>query len=308
MNAKDTFLSRITGIENALSLPPLMAGGTIGSPAYENARMLRNGLAVISFTTLEDFFKKRMGEFIAGLGTLGVHFNQLPKPIQEASTLRAISSVLTIAKRKKKKQEDWLGFIQSEATKIASSGQTHPFGLSEYSMGYDKSNIDVTDIPTFLKILCVEGGWTAIHQLTIKAGATVLSPETVFRTAAGRRHAAAHNPSANSLWQDIKDFLKDSKSIAFAFDSLCNRSYTYVQNHNSDFLNGTTKTKHSDISVRQLRLENNRWKEFPPNAARAYRSHPDFQTGYSAAYSRSRQHGQYLVQLENIGELKNWSF
>ena len=88
--AKDVFLNRLSDFKNALSSNDLISRTLVDRGHNEKARMLRNGMAIIGYTILEDFIKRRLGEIFKDIGNSGISFNALPPKIKEASDRKSV--------------------------------------------------------------------------------------------------------------------------------------------------------------------------------------------------------------------------
>ena len=135
--AKDTFLVRLSNFENALSSDDLLSRALTDRLHNEKARMLRNGMAIVGYTILEDFIKKRIGEILKDIGRTGINFSALPIKLKEAAVVSALKGVQTRADNLKRASEDHITFIQEE-TGYISSTKSPVFELSEYTFGWDK--------------------------------------------------------------------------------------------------------------------------------------------------------------------------
>jgi hypothetical protein len=299
-SAQQTFLQRIATFKKTLDSDFLRDDGITPSLHNEKARLLRNGIAIIGFTILEDFIKDRTGEVLERVGSPGVLFNALSQELQEAITSKALKSIAERASNLKRSNEDWLSFIQSETTHIASTAGI-PFSVSRYSLGWDKSNLAKKDITDFMSILNVAGGWQSVLQMTTKANSTLLSPENVFYNAAQRRHKAAHNPAANSLFTDLADFSKDVKTLAFAYDSLISQGLKHILATNLQVAANATS-----INVRFLVKNDDKWKEYNANSTIALRSDRNYNRILARVRERARRRNEIVVVKQHSGEIHNW--
>ena len=142
--AKQNFINRISSFERIVS-PTNPVDSVLISRALteiehnEKVKMLRNGMAIIAFTILEDFIKKRIGEILKAVGTTPVSFSSLPPRIREAATVSALKGIQNRADTLRRNAEDHITFIQNE-THFISSTKDAVFEFSEFSLGWDKSN------------------------------------------------------------------------------------------------------------------------------------------------------------------------
>jgi hypothetical protein len=297
--ARKNFLDRIAVLRRTLDSDFLKDNGVAHNTHNEKARILRNGISIIAFSILEDFIKDRTGEILENISTSSLQFNLLSPNLQQATTLGALRSITEKANNLKRSNEDWLSFIQNETKHIASSS-SFPYSISKFSLGWDKSNLSKDDLTHFIKLFNIEGGWNTIQQITVKANITITSPENVFSNAALRRHKAAHNPDANSLFSDIEDFSQDVKSLSFAYDVLITKGLQNIilQNPNSISSN--------NINIRFLIKENGFWKEFNSISNKAIRSDTNYNRLLAKVRIRARRRNEVIVIKKDLREIHNW--
>ncbi len=310
-SAKENFILRI-GTFNSIVHPDIPEDIKLNSKALtetlhnEKVRMLRNGMSIIGFTILEDFIKRRIGEILKIIGTTGCTFNSLPEKLKEDVTFYALKGINSRAETLKRNSEDYITFIQNE-TGFISSTKNSVYELSEYSIGWDKSNLNSKDISDILGTLNVEGGWNSIQRLSSIINCSILNPDQVFKNFAMNRHKAAHNTDADSLLTDLESFIEQSKIIAFCFDSLICKSLSYIRSNNINFLSLTLKTKPLDIKIRYLNQVAGKWKEFANNNfARAFRTNIDYSLILNEAKLRAEtNHEILLIKYEN-NSIRDW--
>jgi hypothetical protein len=310
-SAKINFITRVDTFSNIIH-PNLPNDISLTSRALtevlhnEKVRMLRNGMAIIGFTILEDFIKRRVGEVLKAIGLTGCNFNSLPEKLKEVVTFYALKGINSRAETLKRNSEDFITFIQNE-TGFISSTKSSVYELSEYSIGWDKSNLNSADIKEILGTLNVDGGWTSIQQLSSIINCSILNPDQAFKNFAMNRHKAAHNTDADSLLTDLENFINQSKIIAFCFDSLIDKSLSYIRLNNTNFLNLTLKTRPRDIKIRYLLEQNGQWKEYVNNNfSRAYRTNSDYNTILVDAKLRAQSHHEVLLIKYANNSIKDW--
>lgn len=311
--AKEDFISRLNTFKSII-YPETTVDINLNSKALheilynDKVRMLRNGMSIIGFTILEDFIKRRTGEVLKSIGspTSLCSFNNLPIKIKEVVTFNALKGISSRADMLRRNSEDHISFVQDETTFISST-KTATFELSAYSIGWEKSNINDSDIKDILSIFNVDGGWTAIKNLSTSFNCSVIDPSNSFKNFATNRHKAAHNTNTDSAMGDLMSFENQSKIIALCFDSLLSKSLSYIVSNNTHFLNLSIKTKHTDIKYRTLRFTNNKWKEFTQNnPSRAFRTNSDYLTILNEAKIRSQTNKEVLIIKNEDNTIKDW--
>ncbi|MDX5584131.1 MAG: HEPN domain-containing protein [Aureibaculum sp.] len=308
--AKNNFISRLNYFEEIVS-PENISDTLLMSRAFtetihnEKVRMLRNGMAVIGFSILEDFIKNRMGEVLKEIGGCGVDFEHLPEKLRVASTVGALKGIQNRSELLKRNSEDYISFIQNEASCISNTHDS-PFELSKYSIGWDKSNLSSNDMKDFLHTFKVAGGWDTIQSISSAININLTSPNEIFSNAAARRHKAAHSIDADSLLTDLQEHVSQSKVIAFAFDVLISKSLSHIKNTNSGFLHGAVKTEFRDLSFRFLLEETNKWKEYKGNSNRAYRVSDTKEGLLVDAKLRAHNSDEILVIKSRNNQIVDW--
>jgi hypothetical protein len=297
--ARKTFFDRLAVLTRTLDSEYLRDVGVTTSIHNEKARILRNGISIIAFTILEDFIKQRTGEVLKSVSSASITFNSLSPKFQEATTIDAIKSIQAKVNNMKNAQENWLDFIQKEAGKIASTAN-FPFDVSEFSLGWEKSNLSKDDIPRFMKIFNIEKGWATIQLVTAKANSTLPSPESVFTSAAQRRHKSAHDPTANSLYIDLENFSKDIKSLLFAYDILISKGIHHIITKNPEQVSA------DKINIRFLIRYNGKWGEFSGNTARPIRLDNNYNRLLAKVRERATRRNEAVVIKRNSGEIYKW--
>lgn len=303
--AKEIFLNRLSTLETALTSHDLISKSLTERSHNEKARLLRNGLAIIEFNILEDFIKKRLGEILKEIGRYTISFDRLPAKLKEACVVGALKGIQERSVNLKRDSEDYILFLQTETGFVAST-KNSVFELSEYSLGWDKSNINHDDIPNFLKTFNINSGWDAIKSISIMIGVTLADPKFIFLNAQQRRHKAAHNPEADSLLSDLKDFVLQSKVIALSFDLLLSKSLKYIKDCNEEFLTERIKTEANHIKFRYIVKVHHLWKEYKSLSNRAYRTNDNYEILFNEAKIRAQNASEVLLVKTDSNEVKNW--
>jgi len=307
--SKYDFLVRTNNLSSTLvDLPTssvLTSKAPLSDPHNVKAKMLRNGLAITSFVILEDFLKNRLGEITENIKNRSIAFSSFYDDLKAASTIDALDSISYRANNLKRSGEDWITFIQQETKRIASSSGIR-YKLSKYSIGWNKANVATEDIPKWLRIYRIKGGWNTIQKITRKAEVTLVSPETIFRSAVSRRHSAAHDPSSESLLPDLIQFTKDSKAIALAFDILITKSLDEINKPNLQLIAGNKKIDESDINFRFILKSGRYWKEYKDTTKRALKRSYDLKEAIKEAKKRSKLKDEIILIKNEANSIIDW--
>ena len=248
-DARANFFDRIAALGNALNHESIVAGPPAEIVENARARITRNGLAVIGFTIVEDFFRARAQEVLARIGRSGVGFDRLPSGLRRMSTIRAMKAAMFQLNIKDAQRDD-IAYVQDKARSVAST-LSSSFEISELSFGYESSNISDSMISEFLEALQVEKPWENIGQVAARAGVGTLSQrhKAAFVELSDRRHRAAHDPRADLQPGELQSGLIDTIGLAIGFDALLSVVGQRFHRQDKDFLSKNTKVGYKDVPM-----------------------------------------------------------
>lgn len=257
--ARAQFLNRITSLTNSLSIDAVTSRALTEPLHNDVARMLRNGLAVVGFAALEDFLKSRTSEILSEVGRTSIPFQDLPERLQHATTFDAVAALsyqLSLLRQK----ADRVVYVQEHAQKIASTA-TAAYELSPHSLGFGQANLQDQVIKDVLKCFLIDDPWGEMTKLASRLGLAALPLDETYRSAAIRRHRAAHVAHADTPQADLVQFVKEAMAIAIGFDALLSRAITRMKAHDRRYLDGSTKVEASSIAIRSVKPHGAKWRE-----------------------------------------------
>ena len=266
--ARNSFVTRINTLAVCLSNSALTSIEPSEVDHNNSARILRNGLAVVAFSTLEDFLRSRLGEVLSRIGESGLPFDRLPAGLQEVTTIGAVKALAYQGDLRKTNGEDFMSFLQTECSLTASTA-TSAYRLSRYSMGWERPNLGDAEIRKILKAFKVKGGWDNFDSLSRRVGLGSLPTIEAYRQALKRRNLAAHAASADTELAHLKDFLPIAFGVAIAFDSLVSHCLRRILDHETQYLRDDTRVNESDIKFRFIDDHGRVWKERKEGTTRA---------------------------------------
>ena len=217
MSAKDSLLATLAALKDCLNDQAVIDKAPIDVAHNLRASMLRQGLAVLTFSTVETFIRERTGEILKTLTNKRLTFSDLSPTLQKATTLGALEGVRF--RLKFQPQQDKINWLMTALAPI-SSATTNIRYLSEHSFGYAASNLDETDIRDILKAFGIDMPWIQMTQLTSRLGMALLDCESEFQALKKRRHSSAHALTANVLHADLFNSVRSALAICLAFDLL----------------------------------------------------------------------------------------
>ena len=120
--AQSSLIARLRLIYEAVGHDLLIDKELTNVEHNRRAQMLRSGLTVAAFTSVEDFIRVRTGELLVHISRTVVRFEQLPDGLRRAATTEAMRAAYEQAKLMRKRGEDPFPMVQQAATEIASTG------------------------------------------------------------------------------------------------------------------------------------------------------------------------------------------
>lgn len=220
--ARSDLQTRLSIIRKALAEGALSDGAPAAYEKNAIAAVLRNGVSVLIFATLEAFVRSRTAEVLRGFSGTAVGFNDLSDRLQQAVTLSALRGVLfRSGSEDKASQVAWtLAALPSIA-----NASTNITQLSEYSFGHTSSNVGKDEVGKILSAFGIEGGWAEVSAVAKAVGlGGIAEYSQSFVDIADRRHSAAHDVTTTVPLNDLVESLKIVVAIACGFDLLLSHS------------------------------------------------------------------------------------
>lgn len=210
------------------------------------ASMLRQGLAVLVFSTVETFIRERTGELLRSFSNPGLGFNDLSPALQKAVTVGALEGVRF--RLKLQPGADKITWLVANLTPIAGA-TTNVRNLSDHSFGYSASNIDEEDVREILKSFGVESPWKQLTSLAGRIGIGILDTEAEFEAIKKRRHSSAHALTGKVLYADLLNSVRSSLGICIAFDLLLSHARGLFNRRAGPGHRGRPALTHTDVEL-----------------------------------------------------------
>jgi hypothetical protein len=208
--------------------------------------MLRQGLAVLVYSTLETFVRERTAEVLRSFTNKSLTFADLSPALQKASTLDALEGVRF--RLKLQPAADKITWLVANLAPIASATKS-VHKLSDHSFGYSASNLDEDDVRDILKAFGVHAPWLQMTSLSSRFGMAILNMEAEFEAIKKRRHSAAHALTAHVLYADLLNSVRSSLAICLAFDLLLSHARGLVNLRASPGQGGRPLVAHGNIKL-----------------------------------------------------------
>lgn len=221
MSSRDSLLATLAVLKDCLNDTALVDKAPADVAHNARARMLRQGLAVLVFSTVETFIRERTGEVLRSFTNPSLVFADLSPALQKAATLGALEGVRF--RLKLQPAANKISWLVSNLAAI-SDAMANVQGLSDHSFGYSASNIGEDDVKEILRSFGVDGPWAQMTSLTARFGIAVLDAEAEFESIKKRRHSSAHALTGQVLFDDLQNSVRSSLAICLAFDLLLSHS------------------------------------------------------------------------------------
>lgn len=235
LSSREDFLRRIKTIDNASSDAYLIDRALTDQAHNDRARLLRNGLMVVAFTSLEDFIRARTGDLLDVVSRTVVRFSELPSNLQRAATAGALNAVRLRAEMARRSGEDPIPLLQEVSSHIASTaGGT--LQISQYSLAYSGSNVSSVEISDAIGAFNAGDAWNEITSIANRCGAGGLPLKDAYDQATQLRHSAAHRPDADIQPRDLQSFCQQAIAIALGFDIIASRAARLLRKGDAELL------------------------------------------------------------------------
>lgn len=313
MSAKDSLLATLNVLRDCLKDAALI-DTAVTVEHNLRAAMLRQGLAVLVFATMESFIRERTGELLKSFTNPQLAFSDLLPALQRATTIGALEGIRFRLKLQRAQDKiNWLvGALAPVATATSNLAQ-----LSTYSFGQAASNLVEDDVSDILKAFGVQSPWVQITELSSRLGVATLDCQSEFIKIKERRHDSAHALTANVLHPDLEGSLRSALAICIGFDLLLSHAQRLINFKLGPNQNNRPAMKHTDVQLvfvaPKLGSTNRfvvRKEQLPPPAPilkRAIRIFPSLSNAvaFGRGYAGSRK--LQLVVLDNASTPMDWA-
>lgn len=292
--ARAEFLRRLNSYRLAADHEMLVDKGPAEQGHNERARLLRNGLIVVGFATLEQFIKARTSECLGRLSGANVKFAALPEKLRDACTegvVRALRFQVDLVRRN---GEDVTKFIHSTAVALASTAGPG-YRLSPLAFGSERSNLNDADVHAILSAFHVHDPWGSIDKVAARVGLAAPTLREAFRNATKWRNDGAHAPDANTEVTDLRFYSQHALGVALAFEVLISRACRRIGQADVSILDGSKRVQPADIRFRFLDPSGTGWREVQEGRKRAVRVSPTVEPLRREAEPRARARDEVLV-------------
>lgn len=246
MSAKASLLATLAVLKDCLNDAALIDMAPTDVAHNARAQMLRQGLAVLVFSTVETFIKERTAEVLRSFTNTRLVFSDLSPALQKATTLGALEGVRF--RLKLQPAANKIPWLMANLAPI--SGATKNVrDLSDHSFGYSASNIDEGLVMEILKSFGINSPWSQMTSLTNRFGVAILDAEAEFVAIKKRRHSSAHALTGQVLYTDLQNSVRSSLGICLAFDLLLSHSRGLFNARKGPGHNGRPLLTHGAVEI-----------------------------------------------------------
>lgn len=313
MSSRESLQATLQILKDCMSDQALVDKAPSDSVHNRRASMLRQGLAVLTFSAMETFIRERTGEVLLALGGSGLAFADLSPALQNAATLGALDGVRF--RTKFQLPADRVSWLVANVAPIASATVTVN-GLSPLSFGNDASNLAEDDVRDILKAFGVADPWSQITSLTRRLGIALLNSEEEFKAVRQRRHASAHALNSQVQYSDIINSVKATLAMCMTFDLLLSHCQGMCNQRKVPGVGSVPKITHQDIQllfiVRTKAAKYGLRKEQLPLPSPVLKrptiktfADEDLASTYGVQYAGHRRH--QLVVLDSSSSPSSWT-
>jgi hypothetical protein len=241
VTARDDFLASLNDIREAAGYPALLhsaAAPGVNADATR-AALLRRGLMVVAFVSLESFLKERLAELLEWLSGTGMTFVTLPQGLQDATTRGVLEAAVFQARLADSIDEPYLGLIQEAGASVGCTAHgPGAFRFHRYAFGHGASNFRPDDVKNALNALNVKDPWDEIRIVADQAGLGGLPLTGAYRDAYRSRNRAAHRVDAAVAATDLQTFVSQALAIGLGFDAVASRASRMLRDGDAAFASG----------------------------------------------------------------------
>jgi hypothetical protein len=187
-------------------------------PHNVRARILRHGLTVSAFSSLEKYLENRFETVVAELPNCGLKFVDFSADLKRLLSIDAILGLANKVNLKDKAERQ--SFIEEKLDQLSKYSAVP----AEYTvLGFSPrgSNVAESDVSGFLAAFGVEQPWSKLGAVTEMIGANRLNLKGDFIAMSKARHRSAHNPDSNVPSADLESHLENAVIIAISVDIIC---------------------------------------------------------------------------------------
>lgn len=189
----------------------------ISAPSNRSARILRHGLAVAAFSSLEHYIERRFEYFFDNLSSGQLPYSEFSDELRRFLTIEAVNGLSN--RTRFRAHTDRLTYSETGLNHIgAYLGGSGPY--KAYGFSPKGSNVARKDIETAFKAVGVQRCWQRMGAIATAIGSSRISLADDFDQLGRTRNRSAHNPSGNVPTANLLSHIQNAILIGIAADIL----------------------------------------------------------------------------------------
>ncbi len=253
------------------------------SPHNVAAKILRQGVAISAFASLEKYLEARVDAIIQRIPSSAIAGAALGDDLRY---FLSGDAVIGLANR--------VNFAEKSArqnyidTKLALLSQYSAVPATYTSLGFSPRgpNVSEGDVSRALSVFTVDKPWKRLGDIARDLGSTRLNLKDDFVNLSKTRHRAAHEPGSNIPTADLKTHVETTILIAACFDCMA-ETITRALASATNFNNFKAIVAATTLSYRFVDEEvSGTWVERTSDGTKVLKRHASEQLALSSAASR----------------------
>ena len=248
----------------------------------ERSRIMRNGITVMAFSTMENFLNTRVNEEIKLLKNSNFSFDDFEEDLQK---FILVDSVLGLSNKINLSDNNEKLNCAEEGIREISGYREHSPTFSGLGFSPKGSNVNFQDIETLFKRIGVSKISDKLKFISTDIGFTQIGIKDQFFSFKRARNKCAHDSLFNIPYNDLEQYLIFLRIFCIIFDillSYCISLYLFEKSHAS------LKDRMDNFSINYRFIEhaNGRWKERKAWAKKATKIYESEKEAISNAKNR----------------------
>lgn len=188
------------------------------APENASARILRLGIAVNAFASLESYIAGCFDRLVDRLPTMTIAYSDLPESLKDYLVVKAANGMITKGNRIKL-LADKISFYQSTLTELSSFNNVPPL-YSKHGFSPRGSNVDSTDVASAFSAFGLTKCWKKLSEATSLIGLPQVDLAAEYSNLASTRNKLAHEAASNIPSSNLQLHIRTAINIGLAVDSL----------------------------------------------------------------------------------------
>lgn len=255
-------------------------------PHNIGARILRHGLAVSAFSSLEKYIEARFEMLMADFAGAALGYANFSDELKRFVTIDAMTGLVTrIGFHEASVRQ---AYADQHIQRIAAYN-SNPASYTAFGFSPKGSNVSAGDISKAFSACGAAKAWTKLSGIASAIGSTRVNLEMDYTNLARTRHRSAHNPASNVPTNDLKTHIEIAILIGIAIDVLILGIGRAIRTARTA---SDLKSKIDSLSYtyRYLDLQiDSTWVERASLSGRAIKRHPTETAAIAVAKARTSQ-------------------